>query len=91
MSGGHFNYTQFHIKDIADQIHDEIVVNDSTEKNGFGEDIGNHYPPEIIAKFKEAVATLNRASNMAHRIDWLLSGDDSEETFLKRWDEELTH
>ena len=51
----------------------------------------NHYksPDEVIDKFKEAVDILNKASIYAHRIDYLLSGDDGEESFLKRLQEEL--
>jgi hypothetical protein len=26
---------------------------------------------------------------MAQRVDWLLSGDDGEDSFLLRWDEEV--
>jgi hypothetical protein len=43
----------------------------------------------VIAKFKDAVNILNIAEVYAQRIDWLLSGDDSEESFLKRLDEDL--
>jgi hypothetical protein len=25
----------------------------------------------------------------AHRVDWLVSGDDGEESFMKRFDEDL--
>ncbi len=47
------------------------------------------YPDEVIEKFKEAVDILRKAEVYAHRIDWLLSGDDGEETFLKRLKEDL--
>jgi hypothetical protein len=38
---------------------------------------------------KEAVNVLRVAQIYAHRIDWLFSGDDGEESFLKRLDEDL--
>lgn len=46
----------------------------------------NHYkyPDEVIDKLKEAVKVLRMAEIYAHRIDWVLSGDDGEETFLRR-------
>jgi len=43
----------------------------------------------VIEKFKEAVEALKKAYTYAHRIDWLLSGDDVEESFLRKLKEEL--
>jgi hypothetical protein len=89
MSGGHFDYDQYRIGQIADSISHIISTNDSTEKDEYGDDIGYHYSPEIIARFREAVTVLRKAEIMAQRIDWLVSGDDGEESFMRRWDEEL--
>lgn len=47
------------------------------------------YPDNIIEKFKEAVDILKKAEIYAQRIDWLLSGDDGEESFIKRLKEDL--
>ena len=38
---------------------------------------------------KEGIEILKKAQIYAHRIDWLLSGDDGEESFLKRLEEDL--
>jgi hypothetical protein len=38
---------------------------------------------------KEAVKALKIAQVYAQRVDWLLSGDDGEESFLSRLDDEL--
>ena len=89
MSGGFFDYSQYRIAQIADDIEFLIQDNDSTKKNEYGEDIGNHYPKEIIEKYKEAVITLRIAEKMVQRVDYLESGDDGEESFLERWKEEL--
>ena len=85
MSGGHFDYVQFRMEDIATEIEELIYRNDSTEKDDFGEDIGYHYPSEIIKRFKEAAHTIRQAQEMAQRVDWLVSGDDGEESFMTRW------
>lgn len=85
MSGGHFEYQQYHIDDIVREIEDLIETNDCTD--GWGYKRG--YSEETLAKFEEALTTLRRAAIMAQRIDWLISGDDSEDTFHKRWEEEL--
>lgn len=43
----------------------------------------------MIEKFKEGVEFLRKAQIYAHRIDYLLSSDDGEESFLERLKEEL--
>jgi hypothetical protein len=48
------------------------------------------YPDEVIEEFKKAVKYLNIAYVYAQRIDWLVSGDGREESFLKRLEEDLT-
>ena len=89
MSGGHFDYKQYEINMIIDEVERLILTNDSTEKDDFGDDFGYHYPPKIIAKFKEALITLQQGAAMAQRIDWLVSDDDGPDAFLRRWDEDL--
>ena len=87
MSGGHFNHQQYAFEDIAQTIQHDIDINDSNEKDQFGGTIGNHYAPEVIRRFKKAVKELRKCSDMVHEIDWLLSGDSGEDTFLKLWKE----
>lgn len=89
MSGGHFDYNQFRIYEIAEDIDNIIRNNKNKEFNRWGEEIGHHFPPEIIVKFTLAVKILKTAYVYTQRIDWLLSGDDGEKSFLKRLAEEL--
>lgn len=89
MSGGHFDYTQFHIGQIAEQVEDLIRVNDSTEVNEYGDMIGRHYSPETIREFKAGLIRLQEAAIYAQRIDWLVSCDDGEEQFHSRLAEDL--
>lgn len=72
MSGGHFDYTQDHIRDIAEEV--ERIVAHKAYSLG----------PETLAEFEKAVRVLREAYVYAHRIDWLLSGDDGEEAFHER-------
>lgn len=44
---------------------------------------------ETIEEFKQGLSILRKAYIYAQRIDWLLSGDDGEESFHKRLKEEL--
>ena len=89
MSGGHFSYKQHHLLDMADDIGSQILTNDSTEKNEWGDNIGNRYSPETIEEFEKAVKALKTAYVYAQRIDWLLSGDDGEDSFHTRLQAQL--
>lgn len=89
MSGGHFNYKQHTLLDMADSIGSAILMNDSKEKNEWGDNIGNRYSPETIAEFEKAVKALKLAYEYAQRIDWLLSGDDGEDSFHRRLQAQL--
>jgi hypothetical protein len=89
MSGGHFKYQQYRLNDIASQIKELIESNDDESLNEWGYRRGHGYSTETIEKFKIAVDTLEKAAIMAQRVDWLVSGDDGEDSFHRRWNKEL--
>jgi len=77
MSGGRFDYKQYVIGEIADQIEDciyKVVYHEGSDP----------IRPDVREKFVEGADILRRAEVYAQRIDWLLSGDDGEDTFLTR-------
>ena len=45
--------------------------------------------PEVVEEFKKGLKILKTAAIYAQRIDWLLSGDDGEDSFKKRLKENL--
>ncbi len=61
MSGGHLDYQHYRIEDIAREIQHLIESNDDDSIDEFDQRRGYCFPPEIIARFDEAVYTLNRA------------------------------
>jgi hypothetical protein len=89
MSGGHFDYQQYRIEDIARSIEELIERNEDESLDEWGCRLGHGCRAETIEKFKLAVHTLRKAAIMAQRVDWLVSGDDGEDSFHRRWDEEL--
>lgn len=89
MSGGHFEYNQWKIQMIADEIEQLIIDNDSDEKNEYGETKGYHFTEDTITQFKSALALLKVSYVYAQRIDWLVSGDDGEDSFHRRLKEDL--
>ena len=90
MSGGRFLYKQYEIGYIADQIEQFIESNDDKRENEWGDQIGREYPTAVIAEFANAVKALRIAQIYAQRVDWLISGDDGEDGFLRRLAEDLT-
>lgn len=85
MSGGHFDYKQYQIEDIAEEI--ERLIRDNDVENEYG--YANHFNEETISWFRHAAGVLRLAAVYTHRIDWLVSGDDNEQSFIKRLKEDL--
>ena len=85
MSGGHFDYAQYNCEMIADSIDDLIRNNNSVDEFGFS----YGFSEATLERFREAAHNLRRAGEMAQRVDWLVSGDDGEDSFHLRWDEEV--
>ncbi|MEA3420840.1 MAG: hypothetical protein U9Q97_04085 [Acidobacteriota bacterium] len=89
MSGGYFDYQQYQIRIIHDEIENVIENNRNQEIDQFGDPLGRNYPDDIIESFTEALKVLRIAEIYAQRIDWLLSGDDGEESYRNRLMEDL--
>jgi hypothetical protein len=90
MSGGHFEHKQYTISYIADEVEGMILSNDDTTLDEWGcYPRGRGFKPEVIEEFKKGLRVLREAFIYAQRIDWLVSGDDGEEGFLKRLEDEL--
>lgn len=105
MSGGLFDYDQYRIQRIIDDVDQLIRKNGKIKTDEELKDEGwydpNHfdkypedryhtkYPDEIIETFKQGLYFLKKAGVYAQRIDWFVSGDDGEESFFKRLKEEI--
>ena len=101
MSGGTFNYKQYHISEIADSIEGELNrqgrlkpksdlwMQPEYYKEYPEERYYYTHPKEIQEELKNAVSVLRVAAVYAQRVDWYLAGDDGEESFSKRLKEEL--
>ena len=101
MSGGAFEYKQYHIKQIAEEIQSELDKQGKEKEDcellgmreyyeKYPEEKNNYtYPEEVQEKFRDAIKALRTSAIYVQRVDWLLSGDDGEESFLRRLKEEL--
>ncbi len=83
MSGGYFDYIQFRMNDAAEQLKRVI------ERRTYDADGEYPIPVDILADFTIGLHHLTLAKTYLQRIDWLLSGDDGENSFRKRLEEEL--
>jgi len=85
MSGGHFDYDDYKLQSIADSIKNAIDMNNKEDDWGYSYD----FSKETLDEFKKGIELIKNAQIYAHRIDYLLSGDDGEETFHERLKEDL--
>ena len=69
--------------DLEDNEKEYILKHHRTIPNQY------EFSEETLAEFKKAIHILKQAEIYAQRIDWLLSGDDGEESFHERLKEEL--
>lgn len=109
MSGGHFDYKQYAIDDIANSIEDYIyghelddwqvqdILHDRNINEAEEYAVAHHHTMPnrhgyrflTLQQLKRAVHYLRKAAVYAQRADWLLSGDDSEESFHERLKKDL--
>jgi hypothetical protein len=84
MSGGHFDYSQHYLTDIANEI--DAIIRRNNIKDSWGH--VQCYSDQTIQRMRDTAVMLRRVAMMVHRIDYLVSGDDGEGTFHKRWEVE---
>lgn len=104
MSGGKWEYIQYRLNDIIDDIKSEIKrsgkektakeLKEEWREPEWYEKYPEYrfhykYPDEVIEEFKKAIEIISKAETYIHRIDWLLCGDDGDDTFIERLKEEL--
>lgn len=105
MSGGRWEYVQYRFTDVIDDLKSLIEKNGKEKTKQEMKDEGwsdphwydkypedryhYRYPDEVIDEFKKAVDIMSRAQVYMHRVDWLLCGDDGDESFINRLKDEL--
>jgi len=95
MSGGRFDYNDWHVYAVAESIDNELskmgkeIPEDERGYYYYFDGKYPDYPDEVKQQFRKAVRYLRIAYILVHRIDWLLSGDHGEDTFLEILDYDL--
>jgi len=102
MSGGTFDYKQYNITMIADEIEteldrqgkekpkSELYMSREYYEQYPEEKLWPVHPTEVQSEMRNAVKILRQAAVYAHRVDWYLAGDDGSESFIKRLKEDLS-
>jgi xylose isomerase len=85
MSGGRFGYSQHRLTEMIEEIQSIIQNNGVKDQWGYAD----NFSEETLQEFHNGIAALKRAYVYAQRIDWLVSSDDSEESFHERLQQEL--
>jgi len=101
MSGGFFDYRQFQIRNIWEELQTLLDRQGREKKQNelyLGEKFYEEFPeekffptfPEGVQEImKDAIKYLKIAEIYTQRIDWYLSGDDGEEALYNRLEEDL--
>jgi len=102
MSGGAFEYSQYKIRDIHEEIQSRLdrmgKELPKEELRYFDKEYLDKYPEErfyadesqdVKDVFIQGVAMLKIAEIYAQRIDWFLSGDDGEDSLIRRLKDDL--
>jgi hypothetical protein len=86
MSGGHFNgngYIYYQVYQFADELDNEIERNNIKDEWGYAPELSE----ETLNYLRQKVVELRKIAEEMRHIDYLYSGDHSEESFMKRMKE----
>ena len=75
MSGGYFDHQEWKLQDIALEMEEAIEESPYTE--------------ETLKRIRLTIKMLRDVHRRVHRIDYLLSGDDGEQSFNERWEKDI--
>ena len=100
MSGGHFDYVQYRLNDTIEELQQilddqELELVRSRECNNTEECqcpdcyYIEGFSRETIKEFQKTLDLVQKAQLYLNRVDWLVSGDDGEESFHERILEDL--
>ena len=99
MSGGKFDYDQYKIRMIWEEIQNELDKQGQEKQVAHWEkEYYEKYPEQRFEEvyredvqqiFKDGIKALKKAEVYAQRIDWYLSGDDGEDSLVSRLKSDL--
>lgn len=82
MSGGHFvgsSYPYYPVHQFADELENDIENNSKEDEYGYCP----KYSEETLAYLRQQVKNIRKLSEVMRAIDYLYSGDHSEDSFVR--------
>lgn len=76
MSGGHWDYVQYRLDNLIEEIYEDM-------ESDYVKECGVQRELELTVHY------LNLSRIYLNRLDWLISGDDGDETFNERLKSDL--
>lgn len=76
MSGGHWDYVQYRLDNLIEEINEDM-------ESDYVKECGVQRELELTVHY------LNLSRIYLNRLDWLISGDDGDETFNERLKSDL--
>ena len=86
MSGGHFDYKEYWVKEIAQQVEEALDIHKNKYKGVY--DYLQDCDDEAIKEIEEGAILLRKAYRFAYNVDRLLSGDSGPESVLEDYKED---
>ena len=80
MSGGSFDYAYYHVVKFADEL--DFRLNEFRKKDYWGYQ-SNYFRPATLAKLREIEALARHAAKLMREVEWLYSGDTSDDSFME--------
>lgn len=81
MSGGAFDYAYCRVLTFAEDLGDRIAACDEVDQWG---NMPNKFSQEVLAKLRKAEQQVRKTSALMREVEWLYSGDTSEDSFMRR-------
>jgi len=93
MSGGTLETSPCVLRSLAEELENFVNKQWAFRLKDYipNPDNGEHdhqFQLKTLDKISEAAKAIYKAAQMAERVDYLLSGDESENTFHLRWEED---
>ena len=80
MSGGAFDYAYFNVEQFADEL--EFKIKNRHIENVYGE-LPYQFSDEVIEKLLKIIPITRKTSKLMKEVEWLYSGDNGEDSFLR--------
>lgn len=87
MSGGHFDLSDYSLRNFAEEL--TLEINNNSVPNSHGDT--RNYSEETLARLKQIAAMAQALGPMVKAADYLYDGDHSEDSFNKIVDQAMPH